>query len=63
MNKVKVTNYYVNCPYCKTEVQISLDNLDDMDNYGKTVFSCDKCNKLFTLRDDGDGAYIKTNRE
>lgn len=46
------------CPYCKAINTITDEEYKDIDFVGKVVVECNKCNKLYTLRDDGDGEYI-----
>ncbi|MFT9496352.1 hypothetical protein [Anaerosolibacter sp.] len=49
---------YVICPYCGHQNAREEEHNIDMKKYGKTCFSCDSCDKLFTLRDDGDGEFV-----
>lgn|GEM_PF-4932698 len=48
----------VNCPYCDELNAVTEEHEKDMAQYGKTCFCCSKCNRLFVLRDDGDGEYV-----
>lgn len=55
---VKIENVVI-CPHCGAKNERTENNKQDMNIYGKTVFNCDKCDRLFTLCDDGDGEYIR----
>lgn len=46
------------CPHCKTINTISDEAYKDIELVGKVVIECSSCNRLFILRDDGDGEYI-----
>ena len=46
------------CPYCGGKNITTKETLKDLAIYGKSVIDCEKCNTLFTLRDDGDGIYV-----
>jgi hypothetical protein len=46
----------LSCPYCQTPNTI--DNYGEINVVGKVVIECKGCEKLFILRDDGDGEYI-----
>nr|DAQ35641.1 MAG TPA: RNA polymerase-like protein [Caudoviricetes sp.] len=50
----------VACPHCGACNTVAEFNDRDMREYGKTVFCCCQCDKLFTLRDDGDGEFISS---
>lgn len=49
----------IKCSYCKTINHLNIDINKELNEVGKTVISCTCCDKLFQLRDDGDGEYIR----
>lgn len=49
---------YLACPHCNTANIMTNEHVEEMQVVGKAVFTCNGCNKLFVLRDDGDGEYI-----
>lgn len=53
-------NQYTECPYCGHMNEKKEQYEEDMKSCGKTVMCCERCDKLYVLRDDGDGEYIKT---
>ena len=44
------------CPHCRT--LNTMDNYEELSLVGKAVVECKGCEKLFILRDDGDGEYV-----
>lgn len=48
----------VKCPHCGASNKRAESHKQDMQIYGKTVFDCEGCGRLFTLADDGDGEYV-----
>ena len=53
----KITHGVI-CPHCGKENEKEYRHKQDMSLYGKAVFNCTGCDKLFTLADDGDGEYV-----
>jgi transposase-like protein len=47
------------CPHCKATNIKTKEHHEEIKLYGKAVIECKDCNKLFLLRDDGDGEYIR----
>ena len=54
----------IKCPRCEQEVTIGdfgwLSIFDDLDMFGKTVVECDKCRRLFIIREEDDSGPFVT---
>lgn len=51
------------CPHCCTKVEDSIipwnGIWDDLNEFGKAVFQCQRCGKLFIIREeDDDGPFV-----
>ncbi len=49
----------IKCPYCGEGAEVDEENIRDLHEVGKSCFCCTACDKIFVLRDDGDGEYIR----
>lgn len=49
----------IKCPYCGEGTEVDKENIMDLHEVGKSCFCCAACDKIFVLRDDGDGEYIR----
>lgn len=48
------------CPCCGECNAVTEEHETDMQVYGKAVLCCGNCDRLFVLRDDGDGEFVSS---
>lgn len=59
--KNKGTTSVCKCPYCGHTVTFDTSMYEEnMHLIGKHVVECLECERLFTIRDDGDSVFIST---
>ena len=60
--RIEWYTFSISCPDCGQRVVLEDDELADymldLDDVGKAVVECPECNRLITVRDDGDGLFV-----
>lgn len=49
----------IRCPHCSGIYYLAQNQKDEFSTQGKFVLECGDCNKLFTVKDDGETIFVK----
>ena len=56
--RIEYASHETKCPHCGEPYLLSLHDFYELNEVGKAVTECDECDKVFVLRDDGDGLFV-----